>query len=81
MIQVQLPTYMWCEEQDCKASQPAVLFLTATGGFSFRPASDNWQIMIQSNGSGPVLCRCPLHKEPERRIQTAGVIPTLERIQ
>jgi hypothetical protein len=75
-----MPAYMWCEEKDCKAQQPALLFLTATGGLSFRPSSDNWQVIMRSDGFGPVLCRCPLHKTPEQLIQPAtGILPDLSR--
>lgn len=77
MIQVTLPAHMWCEEKDCKSSQPAVLFLTAAGGFCFRPSSDTWQVMTRSDGSGPIMCRCPLHREKEQLIQSPGVIPDL----
>jgi hypothetical protein len=74
MIQVTLPAYMWCEEKDCKAQQPAVLFLTAMGGFSFRPSSDTWQVMMRNDGSGPILCRCPLHKTPEGLVKPVSVL-------
>lgn len=52
---------MQCDIAGCTASEPVSLFLTASGGFVFKPASQLWQIVMSRDANGVMGAHCPLH--------------------
>ena len=40
MVSVSIPAKISCDHEGCEATAPAQLILTATGGFVFKPTTD-----------------------------------------